>query len=734
MRYRSLPQLLAATTLGLSLMASSSLARPSLPHQWEAAPGNYFAFDGVFYGFANDTGQGIELWVPPSDNTIRGVILHGNPGGGFGGDTRGKTRQRDLLEFAARHDFAVAGVAGFPGRRTYGELAEVVLYAMTEWGKLGYHPEISHLPFISTGGSNAGVFSFGMMCYAPERTIAITPNCGPVYVGEVTDAVLEVPAWIHVGAIDPLIPRGMENTEELFAEHLPEGGFWAWDAEIKGHENGSTDHVDLAYWEAISALRLPRETTPGEPVALRKLDMSRGWWVDHRSWDHVISRVEPFGTARPYFDEEGRYGWVPDEGIARLYQSLASRQRVYQISFANPDLTRGGQTSGVFLSSGGSYVADPGDTIEINVKLGNMVWDMQTVDFYDRTEKLGTLDLTKSDTFSFQVDGTKSVYSIYGMGENRGAPRISNPLQVVVRDPVLSAKISEQLDRTSITAYHREVAAQNTPPSATTVTSAAELPNDALGALPLSDSQAAALTHNGQLSAVWDELARALAPTAIDTDKDNPGYQGAALYAQAAYGDRGLYFLFRVENPDLENPSIDPETGLPDLSARQIDFHLASTSPQQLAEASPGPKVYANAFAFSLLRTAVQVQVPITTDLDQPQPLYLNYWSPWTTARLETSADDNYAGLGAWVDRQEGADGSRTYEVHLPWSLCGHPGLPGTPPVGTALCFQLSYNTAEPTVKLSWPHGRQPWHGPATGPQAPKPTPPIFGQLVFLRQ
>ena len=191
---------------------------------WEGRPGHWFGFDGAFYSFANQDGQGIKLWIPPGENPVRGVILHGNPGGGFGGDTRDKTRQRDLQEFAARHHFGVAGVTGFPGRQIYEELGRIVLETFAEWGRHGRHPELETVPFIATGGSNAGMFAFGMMCVAPERTIAITPNCGPVYIGAVTDAVLQVPAWMHIGTVDPLIPRGVEATEELFAKYAPTGG------------------------------------------------------------------------------------------------------------------------------------------------------------------------------------------------------------------------------------------------------------------------------------------------------------------------------------------------------------------------------------------------------------------------------------------------------------------------------------------------------------------------------
>lgn len=165
----------------LPLLVFLLLAWPAMatPLVWRSEAGDHLAFDGTWYSFyAGDGPQAFKLWTPPGPGPIRGLILFGNPGGDLSGDTRGKAYDRGLLEFAARHHCAVAGVTAFPGRRTLEELGPKILRGLTAMARHGRHPELETLPFLVTGSSNAGRFAYAMMCLAPERTIAITPNVG----------------------------------------------------------------------------------------------------------------------------------------------------------------------------------------------------------------------------------------------------------------------------------------------------------------------------------------------------------------------------------------------------------------------------------------------------------------------------------------------------------------------------------------------------------------------------
>lgn len=715
------------TLLTLAALVLIPAALFATSKEWSKGQDNFYSYDGVFYSFFNTDGQGIKLWVPPGQDPIRGMILHGNPGGGHGGDTRDKTRQRDILEFAARHHFGVAGVTGFPGVEVYDKLAPVLFETFSAWAELGVHPELQHIPVICTGGSNAGMFSYGVMCHSPERVIAITPNCGPRYNGVITRSVLKVPAWMHIGAVDPLLPRGVEVTEQLFANHVPDMGYWAWDAEIKGHENGSTDHVDYAYWDAIIPLRLPPNVPRGDPVLLRELDWDQGWWVDHRSWDYVITTVAPATEPRPNLSERGRYGWVPNEDIARTYQSIASRQRLMSIEFVASERNEGGNRSGVLLSSGGSVMASGGDRVRIKLSLAPMVWEVAEVSFFDQAEAIGTLKLSESDTFEFTVDGNKRVYSIHARSENRGGPVISNPLQVVVRDPHLSADIDKQLASTAFETRFREraLSGRELDRLKGSISNLDTLPQGAVGSILLTPEQEKAIKEDGAVSSIWDELRRLIAPVSINGTPMQEVSSGQAMAVSSAYGQKGLYLLFTAKDDSWTAPELDDFDGT-------IDFHLASIGLPRLLDSSPTPEFYAYPQAYSILRSAVQIQIPISGNLDADQRFFMNYWNPFDPVRLETAQSQGYLGLGLFMDRAESDDGRRHLELFLPWSLVGHPGISTQPPAGSSFAANFRYHAVPEAETLCWPTDVQPWGRPAKDPETGQAMPNIYGQIVLL--
>lgn len=706
--------------------AGNELPKGGVMVHWQGENDDFYATDGVFYSFVNRAGQGVKLWTPPTDRPVRGVILHGNPGGGFGGDTRSKTSQRDLQEFAARHDFAIAGVTGFSGRSTYAELAKYIMEAMRQWGAHSRHPELAHLPFIATGGSNAGSFSFQMMCFAPERAVAITPNCGGGYGPPVTDAVRGVPAWIHIGALDELSSSGVENTEALFAEQGTKPLLWAWDAEMKSHENGSTDHVDMAYWDAVIGLRLPESFVPGRPVPLRALDPASGWWVDQRSWDHRITAIHRAADFSRPEDQPGRYGWMPTEGLARLYQSSATRSRPLLLTVTNVQGADSEGTSGVYLSSGRSLTADPGDTIELKVDTKPLLRGVSTVTIRDQDGDIGTLDLSRTDTFSFRADGAKRVHALYAFAEDRrGAPRVSAPVQVLVRDPEVSARIDEQLATVSLAAKATASAGGDAQLAAVRgdVMAAAQLPNDMLGAVALTDAQGQQLRKAGTHAAVWQEIRAKVAPVRIDESHAAAKGGREVVEASAGYDKTGLYLNFQIHDTSFEAPAGGSLNGA-------LDFHVASISRATLAAAQAGPETYAQPVLRSLLRNAMQIQVPVAGDLDEPAEFMANYWDPWDPARFETSSADGYDGTGVRVVRRQVGNGVRAVEIFLPWTLVGNPGFAVAPPAGSRFVAVLGYNGREPRPggNLRWPFGRDPW---AELP-ADRADSPVYGEIILL--
>ena len=464
-------------------------------------------------------------------------------------------------------------------------------------------------------------------------------------------------------------------------------------------------------------LRLTPRSGADDPPVLRPLDPATGWWVDHRSWDHVIARVAPFTTPRSD-NGDGRYGWVPDEGIARIYQAAASRQRVIRLEFAPSDSDRssGGNLSGVHLSSGGSVLASHGDEIRVRLVPGEMVWGLGTVEFFDRAERLGAIDFGSTPEFSFTVDGNRRVYSLHARTTHRGVPRTSNPLQVVVRDSEISEAIDHQLRATGFARSRNRRALG--PEAYVRIAGATESDrprhDDTVPARFLTRTQEASLCEDGELSPVWSDTMEAHGIVRLDSRLAIGQARGGSMDVSAAHGEEGLYFLFRVVDPDWGKVAADTFTGM-------IDFHLASIGLEALEQAPVGPSTYAYARAYSLLRNAVQMQIPTTGEPSDDQAFFANYWDPWDPVRFSTSRSEAYAGTGLWIDRVDPPGGGRVFEVFLPWSLVGNPGFQSRPPVGSSLATVISYSTLDPDGKMNWPHGRNPWHEPAIDPETNQP-------------
>ncbi|MDX2111991.1 MAG: hypothetical protein SFY80_17320 [Verrucomicrobiota bacterium] len=707
----------------------------ALREEWTNTEGDHFIREGDFYSFKSADGlRGIKLWVPPVGE-VRGVILHGNPGGGFGGDTRNKTSQRDILEFAARQGLGVAGVNGFPGRQIYRDLGLVILRAFTGWGSHGSHPELAQVPLLVTGGSNAGVTSFGMLCQSPERIIAITPNCGPVYTGDITEAVRQVPAWMHVGSQDPLIPVGLENTEALFAEQGKNPLPWAWDAEIKGHENGSTDHADMAYWESIVRVRVPAAPAPTGSTLLNPVDLKTGWYVDHRSWDHTIARVFPAAELAAQTVEPGRYGWLPDEGMARIYQSLATRARHLILSYVEDKQLKSGPTSGVYLASGANRIYAPGETVKIKVEFTPMMWGIERADVFDRDRKLGEIDFKQGNTFEFKVDGSQILYALHvrAIATRFKIERVSNPLLFIVKEPSLSAKIDAQFAAVSLEnkLLPRAKANSDFQPVTGAVIARNEITANRLAALPIEALATPNPFISGKVQPFWSKLAQQISPVVVNQrskpNEDNnrqvlPPLQKTEsplpkLQAQAAYNAQGMYFLFTVDGEDWSRTSANPLD-------KMVDFHLASQSLNTIQKGDVAT-MFAMPAANALLRSALQMQVHL--DDAASKNIHLNDWGTWDCVNTEIPVNDANEATGIWSNLVVSST-TRSLELFLPWRMVGNPGFAGPAPAGSSFAMVLGYN--HDSEKLVWPLGIDPWQQAIRDLNAVEK---VWGELVLMR-
>lgn len=210
-----------AIILSFLAILAGCAEKPLAIGEWRGSEGGYLSYDGVFYNWVDAEGRkGMKCWVPPEAEPVRGIIIHGKPGSGGGGDTRSKTRDRALQEFAARFDFGIIGVTWFEGPDVYPEKTGLtILRVLEEWAAFGRHPELKNVPLIARGNSNSALFTYGLAALIPERIICFTPNVGPWYEhAEISDAFLQVPGILHVGPNDPFFTNGMADTEALFEE------------------------------------------------------------------------------------------------------------------------------------------------------------------------------------------------------------------------------------------------------------------------------------------------------------------------------------------------------------------------------------------------------------------------------------------------------------------------------------------------------------------------------------
>ncbi|MGF1448691.1 MAG: hypothetical protein ACFB20_04685 [Opitutales bacterium] len=674
-------------------------------HEWTAENGGSVTFDGVFYSYRSADGlRAFKMWTPPQEAPIRALLLMGNPGSGLGGDTRNSVLRQDWLQLGAREGLAVAGVTGFPGGETYAQHGRHIIEGLEAMAAHGRHPELAQVPLIVTGSSNAGFFAYSMLCLVPERTVAITPNVGGYFDLKAPKAAHAVPAWMHIGTLDPLVTDGVRRSEELFRLNDTGGNLlWAWDAEMKGHATEGSDHVDIAYWKAILDLRLPLSDDGSPPESMLAVDYADGWLADFETWDHEITRVFP-ATEAIDDREHGRYGWLPNEGIARLYQANASRARPLRLELVDDALGQSTEgTTGVFLAAGKSAIVEPGQEVTLRVTRVPLAFGLDRADIYDRGEKLGSVDVgQQGGTFTFVADGSKRLYALYAHTQQKGifgktVERISPPLLVLVRSSDTSERLQAQLEAYSLNGVSR---ARARVPETSASAPPETLPEDAPGAVRLDETVAAQFAPDGQLSAFWGSVqARSGGSGSAEID--------AALRTKVAWSSSGLHFLFE-------------DAG----TAPGIDFHLASIDPQHFLSDAANPAHYTMPGLRQLLRSALQVQPEA-----DGSSVAVNFWDPWDFRRELFTPETRFGGTGLWSDLVASSDGRTHLEFHLPWHLVGHPGFASAPAAGTRLTFMLSRAEADGKQRHQWPNGFDPW---TAKPPETADGETSYGQLILL--
>ncbi len=715
-----------AAVAGL-VFALAPAAAGRLDVRAEAHDGGEVRYDGTFYDFRAANGiQQIKMWVPPTDETLRGVLFHGNPGGY--GDTRDIPRDRRLQDYAVRHNFAIIGVTSFPGGQVYPRLAGVIVRAMEDWAALGHHPEIAHLPFIARGSSNAGITAYSLACYVPERMICFTPNVGPRYnPGRPPEEALLVPALMHIGPTDRFFPDGVEQTRELFAAVRPEGARWAWDAEKdKGHEIGHIDPVDMKYYESAIRMRLPAGADAAEgPVTLRTIPEEDGWLADPTSWDSGLTHIAPWDE---YEGDRAAAVWLPDADTAYLYRSLATYETPLALSIRDMGPIENPHESGVMLRSVGGRVLEPGSRVVVECDASAFP-DWQRIEFYDGARLLGTVRRGEEPVIEFLVRPEQVVCSLTALGyDEDGRVRASKPAYFIVRDPELSAAIERRH------AEHTRVSPPGPRPPYGSAADEQE-PDPAaresefrmLTAYGLSPEQERQFGAGDRLSPFWADFTdqHDVAELTVEEHLADRGEVQASettrLRVRAARSRAGLYLLFEVEDEQWA-----PADDLLDT----LDFHLARHSAEDIWAADPA-EVFVKPESWAFVLSACQYQLHMG---DGERLLCRNWPDPWDVTRREMSPREAPETYGIVARVVEQAPRRRAAELFIPWRWVGTGGPMEEPPTGRRLGLSLGYNDHDPELhgegefaRLRWNNRLDPWW--QAGRRGPEPSP--WGNLLM---
>jgi hypothetical protein len=695
-----LAYLIMLTQLVFTTMASGDIVTTN------ASDGGQLQYDGVYYDYRDDNAQkGMKLWVPPGAEPVRGIIFHGNPGGG-GGDTRDLCRDRALQEFAARYHFGIIGVTWFPSRLAFSDKCATFLRALEDWARMGFHPELTNVPLIVRGSSNAGMTAYNWLRFAPERLICSTPNVGATrYQPYPEEAGLRVPMLKHIGPVDPFFPLGLKDTAEMFRDLRPKGARWAWTAEQgKGHEIRHINDINFCYYDTCIKLRVPEDWDPRSgPVQLRDLPEESGWLADTLTWRRSgVTHVAPWSEYDRY---KATADWLPTKDIAYLYAGIATYDNPLELSVRDMGPVDNPYEQGSLLRSVGGNLVDPGTKVVLECEVTSPRFRWQRIEFYRGGEKIGEVEQGEEPKCELVVDGERTEYSFVAIGyDERGEKRTSYPIHFLVRDPAVSEQIDAQLATlTEPAPRERPAAGSAAQPGGEPAVTA---PDKALVAYGLTAEQEQTFAaEEGKLSAFWSAITdahhRACVSAKHVVDGNGGDDEACVMTVKAAHSRAGLYLLFQVN---------DDEWSAADDLNDAVDFHIARSGTDVIGAAQSVTDVYMTT-QFSLTLDEVQYQANFGTPEKPGTELSRNIPSPWDMANVREPFDEVAGRHGIVIRQRELDDNTRAMEWFIPWDRVGSGGPMDEPAVGTRLGLVVGYNDTdgEETVSYRWPAGIDPW-------------------------
>lgn len=323
----------------LVLLTSSVSAQESVYQNSLPADPPYFR---VRYDASDMPGELIypasfTVWVPPSVQTLRGVIVHQH-GCGEGSCKSGQTGAFDLhwQALAKKHDCALlAPVFEQPEKADCQKWcdprngsAAAFQRSLTDLGRLSGHPELATVPWAIWGHSGGGHWAGGMVLLYPERVAAAWLRSGvpPLTAVEgkpqpynIPDAACGVPMMCNLGTQEGVTDKtgrfaGVWSGVEIFFRTMRQrGALVAVSIDpLSSHDCGNQRYLAIPWFDACLSRRLPQQ--PGAP--LQELTAASGWIAPLHPGAAV---PEPAVPAAAFQGDMASSVWLPDQATAAAW-------------------------------------------------------------------------------------------------------------------------------------------------------------------------------------------------------------------------------------------------------------------------------------------------------------------------------------------------------------------------------------------------------------------------------
>lgn len=279
-------------------------------------------------------GVNYTLWIPPSVERLRGVIVHQH-GCGEGSCKSGLTGAYDLHWQALARQHACALLAPSYEQPAKADCqmwcdprngsAAAFLKCLADLGAKSGHPELSQVPWALWGHSGGGHWAGGMVLLYPERVAAAwlrsgvpqlkaDPKRPTIQAHSVPGGALKVPMMCNLGTKEGVTVKDgrfagvWPSNEAFFRELRGKGGLVGVAIDpLTAHECGNQRYLAIPWLNACLSARLPKAA--GEP--LREMSSDDIWLA------------EPTGTvaaeAAKFAGDPLKAAWLPGEAIARAW-------------------------------------------------------------------------------------------------------------------------------------------------------------------------------------------------------------------------------------------------------------------------------------------------------------------------------------------------------------------------------------------------------------------------------